>query len=246
MSNDKSKKAKRKILDAYTDYSARGNTQAKIEQYKSLLDYIKKDCRDEFIEALDKDMYDSKELINQEVEYLIDDIEENYPKIYSCDSQELSRLYNYNHGLLIPEDLKSLYKDIGFFSVGSDHTGLDIFNPKRVFFEKGFNTFILDADYFNGFRQFVGKDKCDFLEKNYCFIGTARRYMEHFYILFEKSGRGFITLSLEEDDLSETMDEDVDSLCNLDTAKFCSLDETLTQGFFEATHGLLHSLGLDS
>ena len=51
-------------------------------------------------------------------------------------------------------------------------------------------------------------------------------------------------LELEEDDLSETMDRDVELLCNPETAKFYSLDEALGQGFYEATDGLLHSLGL--
>ena len=77
-----------------------------------------------------------------------------------------------------------------------------------------FNTFVLDADYFNGFKEYIDKDRCDFLSQNYCFIGTSRRDMFESYILLEKSGRGFITLELEEDDLSE------------------------------ATGGLLHNLGL--
>ena len=119
-----------------------------------------------------------------------------------------------------------------------------MFNPKRVLFPKGFNTFVSDADYFNGFKEFIDKDRCDFLSQNYCSIGISRRNMTEAYILLEKSGRGFFTLELDDVDFFETQDKDVELLCHPETAKFYSLDEALAQGFHEATDGLLEHLGL--
>ena len=119
-----------------------------------------------------------------------------------------------------------------------------MFNPKRVLYTKGFNTFVYDAHDFNLFKDFIDEDKCDYLNQNYCFIGRYRRDMTEGYILLEKSGRGFFTLELDEVDYYGTMDKDVELLCNPETATFYSLDEALAQGFYEATDGLLHNLGL--
>ena len=250
MDRNEMNKNEKETLKSYSDYSGLKGTRAKIEQYKNLLDFIIKDCKElmveeirRFGEATQGDPI-TENWIEEELEDQLEDLEYKKPEVSPCDNEELSKLYGYDHGLIIPDELKSLYEEIGFFSIGDDHVGLNMFNPKRVLFENSFNTFVPDADYFNGFKQFIDEDRCDFLSQNYCFIGTSRRTMEHSYILLEKSGRGFITLSLEEDDLSETMDKDVELLCNPETAKFYSLDEALAQGFYDATDGLLHDLGL--
>lgn len=249
MNHNEANKSKKEILKSYTDYSAQKGTRAKIEQYKKLLDFLIMDCRDLMVEEIrrggsihEDDLTEDR--IEEELEEELENLEYKKPEVSPCDNEELSKLYAYDHGLIIPDELKSLYEEIGFFSIGDDPAGLYMFNPKRVLFAKDFNTFVPDADYFNGFKDYIDKDRCDFLSQNYCFIGTSRRFMEHAYILFEKSGRGFITLTLEEDDLSETMDRDVELLCNPETATFYSLDEALAQGFHEATDGLLHDMGL--
>ena len=72
----------------------------------------------------------------------------------------------------------------------------------------------------------------------------SRSFVGRSYILLEKSGRGFITLELDETDYYGTMDEDVELLCNPETTEFNSLDEAIAQGFFDASDGLLRELGL--
>ena len=214
-----------------------------------MLDFIIKDCKElmveeirRFGEATQGDPI-TENWIEEELEDQLEDLEYKKPEVSPCDNEELSKLYAYDHGLVIPDELKSLYEEIGFFSIGDDHEGLNMFNPQRVLFTNNFNTFVSDADYFNGFKEFVDKDKCDYLNQNYCLTGIYRRNMTEGYILLEKSGRGFFTLELDEVDFFETQDKDVESLCNPETAKFTSLDEALAQGFYEATDGLLHSLG---
>ena len=243
---------KKEIFKSYTDYSGLKGTRAKIEQYKKLLDFIIKDCKDLMVDEIrrggsihEDDLTEDR--IEEELEIQLEDLEYKQPRVSPCDKEELSKLFGYDHGLIIPDELKSLYEEIGSFSIGGDEhagVGLHMFNPKRVLYTKGFNTFVYDAHDFNLFKDFIDEDKCDYLNQNYCFIGIYRRAMTEGYILLEKSGRGFITLELDDMDYYETMDEDVEVLCNPETAKFNSFDDALAQGFFDASDGLLHSLGL--
>ena len=249
---DQNEMNKKETLKSYTDYSGLKGTQAKIEQYKNLLDFIIKDCKDLLVEEIRSDEttdedFKTESWIEEQLEVQFEDLEyDKQPDVSPCDSEELSTLYGYDHGLIIPDELKSLYEEIGSFSIGGhDDTrmGLHMYSPKSVLYKKGFNTFVYDAHEFNLFKDFIDEDKCDYLDQNYCFIGIYRRNMTEGYILLEKSGRGFFTLELDEVDFFETQGKDVESLCNPETAKFTSLDEALAQGFHEATDGLLHSLG---
>ena len=170
MNHNEMNKNKKEILKSYTDYSGQKGTWAKIEQYKKLLDFLIMDCKDLMVEEIrrggsihEDDL--TEERIEEELEEELENLEYKKPEVSPCDNEELSKLYAYDHGLIIPDELKSLYEKIGFFSIGDDPAGLYMFNPKRVLFAKDFNTFVPDADYFNGFKDYIDKDRCDFLSQ---------------------------------------------------------------------------------
>ena len=242
MDHNDTNKSKKETLKSYTDYSGLKGTQAKIEQYKNLLDFLIKDCKDLIVEGIHSNApYEDPE---EELERWLDDLKYRKARLYPCDNDELSKLYGYDHGLIIPDELKTFYEEIGCLEIGADDAELHLFNPSRVLFAKSFNTFLEDADDFAGLNQFINKDRYDFLSQNYAYIGRSRSFVGRSYILLEKSGRGFITLELDETDYYGTMDEDVELLCNPETTEFNSLDEAIAQGFFDASDGLLRELGL--
>ena len=55
MDHSEENKSKKEMLKSYTDYSEQKGTQAKIEQYKKLLDFLIKDCKDLMVKEIRRD-----------------------------------------------------------------------------------------------------------------------------------------------------------------------------------------------
>ena len=72
MDHNEINKSKKETLKSYTDYSGLKGTQAKIEQYKNLLDFLIKDCKDLIIEGIHSNApYEDPE---EELERWLDDL----------------------------------------------------------------------------------------------------------------------------------------------------------------------------